>query len=148
MPDNWALTSDGRTTTDPSSAMDGPMLPIGEYKGYGLSLVTDILSGVMTGALFAGAVFQDDQNYDVGHMMLAINPGVFMPLDQFEDRLESFVAEVKSAPPIEPGQVVRVPGEVEYERMAERRKNGIPVSRETVVGLEQLAGDLGVDFPL
>ena len=44
MPANWALTADGRETTDPGAAMDGPMLPIGEYKGYGLSLVSDVLA--------------------------------------------------------------------------------------------------------
>ena len=148
MPDNWALTPDGRRTTDPGSAMDGPMLPIGEYKGYGLSLITDVLSGVMTGALFAGSVFQDDRNYDVGHMMLAINPDVFLPPDVFAERLDAFIAEVKAAPPIEPGQPVRLPGEVEYARMAERRQNGIPVSRETVAGLQPLAAELDIEFPL
>lgn len=148
MPDNWALTSDGRTTTDPQEAMDGPLLPIGEYKGYGLSLITDILSGVMTGALFAGAVFQDDQNYDVGHTMLAIRPDVFVGQEAYEQRLEQFVAEVKAAPPIHNDRPVRLPGEVEFERMTERRREGIPVSRETVSGLRELAAELNVDFPL
>ena len=60
MPDNWALTPDGQVTTDPSAAMTGPLLPIGEYKGYGLSLFTDVLAGVMTGAFFGLNVFQDD----------------------------------------------------------------------------------------
>ena len=68
MPEHWALTPDGQRTTDPSAGMDGPLLPIGDYKGYGLSLLTDVLSGVMTGALFGGSVFQDDTNYDVGHL--------------------------------------------------------------------------------
>lgn len=148
MPENWALTPDGRTTTDPAGAMDGPLLPIGEYKGYGLSLVTDVLSGVMTGALFAGAVFQDDKNYDVGHMMLAIKPDAFLSREQFEQRLEAFVDEVKGAPPIDAERPVRLPGEVEFERMETRRREGIPVSRETVEGLRALAADLNVDFPL
>ena len=56
MPDNWALTPDGTRTTDPGSAMQGSLLPIGEHKGYGLSLVTDVLCGVMTGALFGGCL--------------------------------------------------------------------------------------------
>jgi LDH2 family malate/lactate/ureidoglycolate dehydrogenase len=148
IPENWALTPDGQTTTDPAQAMDGPLLPIGEYKGYGLSLVTDVLSGVMTGALFAGAVFQDDQNYDVGHVMLAIRPDAFLSRQQFEERLEKFVDEVKGAAPIDPDRPVRLPGEVEFERMQERRQDGIPVSRETVEGLRDLAGDLNVAFPL
>ena len=148
MPDSWALTPDGKTTTDPAAAMDGPVLPIGEYKGYGLSLITDVLAGVMTGALFGGSVFQDDQNYDVGHMMLAIKPDNFMPTNEFEKRLEMLVAEVKAAPPIDPERPIILPGEVEFRRMEERRRNGIPVSRETVAELQKLASDLDVPFPL
>jgi LDH2 family malate/lactate/ureidoglycolate dehydrogenase len=148
MPDNWALTPDGQTTTDPSAAMDGPMLPIGEYKGYGLSLVTDVLAGVMTGALFGMTVFQDEANYDVGHMMLAINPDVFIGTADFETRLEQLVAEVKGVSPIDAKRPIVLPGEIEFNRMDERAANGIPVSRETVTGLKELSATVGVDCPL
>lgn len=148
MPDNWALTPDGQVTTDPAAAMDGPLLPIGEYKGYGLSLITDVLAGVMTGSLFGLSVFQDDTNYDVGHMMMAINPAAFMPMESFEKRLEALVEEIKDAPAIDPKRPVILPGEIEFNRMDERQKSGIPVSRETVEGLRVLADDLGVKFSL
>ena len=148
MPDNWALTPDGQFTTDPSAAMDGPLLPIGEYKGYGLSLVTDIFSGVMTGALFGLSVFQDDQNFDVGHMMLAINPTAFLTQEEFDSRLEKLVAEVKGVGAIDVNRPIILPGEVEFQRMSERHDTGIPVSRETVEGLRELARDVGVDCPL
>lgn len=148
MPDNWALTADGRTTTDPAAAMDGPMLPIGEYKGYGLSLISDVLAGVMTGALFGGAVFQDDLNYDVGHMMMAIKPDNFLPREDFDRRIEELIAEIKSTTPIDPDRPVVLPGEIEFERMDSRRSNGIPVAEETVEGLRKLAAELGVSFPL
>ena len=49
MPTTWALTADGRTTDDPAEAMDGALLPMGDYKGYGLSLITDVLTGVLGG---------------------------------------------------------------------------------------------------
>ncbi|MEO0560810.1 MAG: Ldh family oxidoreductase [Chloroflexota bacterium] len=148
MPDNWALTPDGQTTTDPSAAMDGPMLPIGEYKGYGLSLVTDVLAGVMTGALFGMSVFQDDQHYDVGHMMVAINPDVFIGSAKFEERLEELVAEVKGVPPIDPARPIVLPGEIEFDRMDARAAEGIPVSRVTVETLKELSTSLDVDCPL
>lgn len=148
MPDNWALTPDGEVTTDPITARDGPLLPIGEYKGYGLSLVTDVLAGVMTGALFGLSVFQDDQNFDVGHMMLAINPQAFLSEDEWNQRLEELLVEVKAAKAINSNRPVILPGEIEFTRMDERQQTGIPVSRETVDGLRKLAQDVGVDFPL
>ena len=148
MPETWALTPDGKTTTDPAAAMDGPVLPIGEYKGYGLSFVSDVLTGVMTGAKFGLSVFQDEQHYDVGHMMTAYNPEVFMPRDEFESRLKQLIEEVKSAPPIDPNKPVMLPGELEHKRMKDRQKNGIPVAQETVKGLKELANELGVNCPL
>ena len=148
MPDNWALTPAGEAATDPSAAMDGPMLPIGEYKGYGLSLVTDVLAGVMTGALFGLNVFQDDTNFDVGHMMIAIDPAALLPAADYHRRLAELVRQVKSAPPIDPARPVLLPGEVEFRRMAQRQREGIPVSRETITGLRELAADIGVEFSL
>ncbi len=148
MPDNWALTPAGEITTDPSAAMDGPMLPIGEYKGYGLSLVTDVLAGVMTGALFGLDVFQDDRNFDVGHMMVAIDPAALLPAEDYNRRLDELVQQVKGAPPIDPKRPVLLPGEVEFRRMNDRRRDGIPVSRETVANLRELAAGIDVEFSL
>ena len=148
IPDNWALTTSGERTSDPSHGMDGPLLPIGEHKGYGLSLVTDVLCGVMTGALFGGSVFQDDTNYDVGHMMIAIDPDAFIGRPAFEERLEQLVDEVLSAPPINADEPVTLPGAAEQERARRRRERGIPIDVQTVAGLRRLAVDLGVAFPL
>lgn len=148
MPDNWALTADGRKTTDPGEAMDGPVLPIGEYKGYGLSLITDILCGVMTGSLFGMSVFQEDTNHDVGHMMMAVDPTAFLTQAEFDARLETLVSEVKGAPAIDPKRPVILPGEVEFGRMTQREAEGIPVSVETIEALRPLAADLGVEFTL
>jgi LDH2 family malate/lactate/ureidoglycolate dehydrogenase len=102
----------------------------------------------MTGAMFGLSVFQDDQNYDVGHMMLAISPAAFMSQDEFDSRLEQLVAEVKEAPPIDSERPVVLPGEVEFERMTQREQDGIPVSRVTVDGLRDLAKDVGIEFTL
>jgi LDH2 family malate/lactate/ureidoglycolate dehydrogenase len=148
MPDSWALTPDGRKTTDPAAAMEGPLLPIGEYKGYGLSLFTDVFAGVMTGSLFGLTVFQDEQNHDVGHVMMAIDPGAFLGREAFEARLEQLVTEVKGAPPIDSARPVMLPGEIEFERLQQRQQEGVPVSRETVDGLRTLAQQVGVKFPL
>ena len=148
MPDNWALTPEGERTTSASDAMDGPLLPMGDYKGYGLSLMTDVLTGVLTGSLFGPRVFQDDRNFDVGHTMIAIDIEAFMPHEEFDERLERLVADVKSAPPLDPEHPVRLPGEAEQRRARERMETGIPIDRETGSGLRELAEELGVPFSL
>jgi LDH2 family malate/lactate/ureidoglycolate dehydrogenase len=148
MPDNWALTSGGERTSSASDAMDGPLLPMGDYKGYGLSLMTDVLTGVLTGSLFGPRVFQDDKNFDVAHTMIAIDIEAFMPHQEFDERLERLVADVKSAPPLDPEHPVRLPGEAEQRRARERMETGIPIDRETGSGLRELADELGVPFSL
>jgi len=148
MPDTWALTPDGARTTDPRAAMDGPLLPIGDYKGYGLSLITDALTGVLTGSLFGAQVFQDDENYDVAHTMIAIRIEAFIARRRFDERLEALIADVLAAPPIDPNRPVQLPGQAEQERARRRLEHGVPVDAETVVGLRALARELGVPFAL
>ncbi len=144
VPIDWALTPDGRQTTDPEELEGGTQLPIGKYKGYGLSLMTDIISGVMTGSLFGTDVFQDLANHDVGSFVIAINPEMFMDRDTFYDRLEVLLDQVKSAEPIEPGDEILLPGEMELRRKAERQKNGIPIDKNTVAKLREIAAELDV----
>lgn len=147
MPLDWALTPDGARTAIPGAALAGALLPMGENKGYGLSLVTDMLAGVMTGALFGLDVFQEDTHFDVGHQMLAISPDAFIERDLFDSRVEALVDQVKSAPPIDPSQPVLLPGERELARAAERLERGVPVERETLEELRPLAAALEVAFP-
>ena len=148
MPDHWALTPAGARTSDPDAAMKGPLLPIGDYKGYGLSLITDILTGVLTGSLFGAQVFQDDENYDVAHTMIAVDIEAFMARGEFEDRLERLIADVLGASPIDPDKPVQLPGQAEQERARHRLKHGIPMDPKTVVRLRALAEELGVPFSL
>lgn len=148
MPETWALTPDGSRTTDPRAAMDGPLLPVGDYKGYGLSLITDALTGVLTGSLFGAQVFQDDENYDVAHTMIAIGIEAFMTKQRFDERLEALIADVLAAPPIDPDRPVQLPGQAEQERARRRLEHGVPVDGATVTGLRGLAHELGVPFAL
>ncbi len=147
MPDDWALTADGQRTTDPEAANLGPLLPMGGYKGYGLSLVTDVLCGVLTGSLFGRSVFQDDTHFDVGHVLIAIDPECFMDRSTFNGRLARLIGEVKSAPPLDPKRPVMLPGEVEQRRAHTRFRDGIPVALSTVDQVSELGREVGLSFP-
>jgi LDH2 family malate/lactate/ureidoglycolate dehydrogenase len=149
VPDDLALTAEGRRTTNPAELLEGStQLPIGRYKGYGLSFMTDVLTGVLMGAKFGLAVFQEDTHFDVGHTMIAINIESFGPKERFFERLEQLVREVKSAAPVTPGESILLPGEAEHRRLLERKQNGIPVDVATVERLRPIASELGVQCPL
>jgi len=97
---NWALDRYGNPTDDPIEALKGSMVPIGEHKGFGLSLVVDILAGLLTGAAFGGKVKQLN-NFagfsNNGHFIIAINIKVFMETSVYEKKIVELVKRLKKS---------------------------------------------------
>ena len=157
IPDNFVLTAEGRRSTNPADFLDetpdglvfrGTQLPIGEFKGFGLAFFTDVLSGVMSGSLFGTEVFQDIRNHDVGHFIVAINPDIFIPHEEFQRRLARFAEMFYAAEPIDPDSKIYLPGELEFITERENRRIGIPIDIRTVERLRSLAEERGVPCPL
>jgi LDH2 family malate/lactate/ureidoglycolate dehydrogenase len=148
IPTTWALTRDGQVTTDPAAADDGPLLPIGEFKGSGLSLVTDILCGVLTGAAFGSRPYADPKSHDVGHFMIALDIARWMPLPEFQQRVQSFMAELKASRTAPGFDEILLPGELEHRRSTDRLAHGVPVADDTLIDLHALATQLAIDDPL
>ncbi|RPI96036.1 MAG: Ldh family oxidoreductase, partial [Chloroflexi bacterium] len=73
MPLDWALTPDGHETDDPSAAMEGALLGIGQHKGYGLSMLTDVLTGVLAGGGYGLTPYANPAKQEVSHTMIAID---------------------------------------------------------------------------
>jgi len=147
IPISWAMTRDGQRTTNPAEVLDGIQLPIGEFKGSGLSFMTDAIAGVLSGAKFGMDCYNDLQDLDVGHCLMAFDPQAFMPLAEFEERLAELVHQVKGAAPIQPGSEILLPGELEYRRAMEAHMHGIPLDRETAAGLIEMAEEIGCLHP-
>jgi allantoinase len=148
MPLDWAITKDGLSTQDPNAALDGTLLPIGGPKGYGLSLMTDILTGVLSGAAFGTSPYSNPAFQDVGHVLMAISIEWFMPFADFTSRLQTLVHEIRASE-LRPGvDRIYLPGEIEYLREAEKTTNGVPLEPDVLSMLERLAGDLGITYEL
>jgi LDH2 family malate/lactate/ureidoglycolate dehydrogenase len=145
MPTDWALTPDGEETDDPAAAMAGALLGIGQYKGFGLSFMTDVITGVISGGAFGLTPYRDPARLDVAHTFVALNPGWFGPVDAFHARMQAFAAEVKGSE-LRPGfDEVLLPGELEHRRETEKRAHGVPLPPSDVAALTALAARLGVD---
>src|SRR5438132_5490516 len=139
MPLDWAITTAGLFTDDPTHALDGTLLPIGGPKGYGLSMMTDILTGVLTGAAFGTAPYSNPAFQDVGHLLMAISIEWFMPMAEFTTRLESLIREVRASE-LRPGvEHIYLPGEIEYLREQEKSAHRVPLESDVVEALRQLA---------
>ena len=151
IPDGLALDAQGRPTTDAAEAFEGVCLPFGGVKGSVLATFMDLMAGAFTGASFAGDVkslyFDHSEPQNVGHLILAIRPDLFMALNAFTGRMDKFYEKIKELPCADGVDEILFPGEPEARREAELLKGGIPVSDDVISQLHSLAGELGVAFP-
>ena len=149
IPIGYALDKEGRPTTDPNAALDGGVvLPIGGPKGSGISMLMDIMGGVISGAGCAGDVgsqFLDfDHTQNVGHFFLAMKPDLFVSKAAYLDRMDTLVERVHANPPAEGVEEVMMPGEIELRLEAERRKSGVPYGPKELAALQAEAAKAGL----
>lgn len=148
IPPTYALDAQGRPTTDPAAALQGVLLPVGGPKGSGLSLLMEVVCGVLSGAAFGGDVgdaYRDfDRPQNVGHFFLAMRPDLFVPEDAYRDRMDTLLGRVKDCPPADGVEEVLLPGEPEARSEARRRAGGVPYSPATVAALNAEATRAGL----
>jgi L-2-hydroxycarboxylate dehydrogenase (NAD+) len=157
LPVGWAIDAEGRPATTPEAALGGALHPLGGeeatggYKGYGLALAVDLLTGVLAGSAFGPNIlglFSTDGPSDLGQTFIVIDPAAVDAPGAFEDRLEGYLEQLVAAPtvPDAPGRVL-VPGEPEAE--AERRSDerGVMLDAVHAERLVELGARYGIPFP-
>lgn len=146
IPEGWALDEEGRPTTDAERALAAAsLLPVGGYKGSGLAMVSEVLAGVMTGSPFAsGANSHGRREGGAGHVLMALDPALFVSREELQDGVESLVAQVCGTPPAPGTREILLPGEIEQHTHDQRAVDGVPVSDELASALDGLASRLGV----
>lgn len=153
IPLGWAISKEGKPTTDPNEALDdGLVLPVGGPKGYGLAFLVDVLSGLLTGAAFGpyiGSLNKDwDRNQNVGQFFWVMRADLFEPLEEFKSRIDQMIREIRQIPLAEGFERIYLPGEIEYEKTAEREQYGIPLSDSVIQELEAVGKRYGMASPL
>jgi LDH2 family malate/lactate/ureidoglycolate dehydrogenase len=149
MPSDWIVNSKtGAPITDPEQSGEGLLLPIGGYKGAGLSLVLGLLAGTLNGARFGRNVidFNVDQSSacDNGHFIIALDVTRFVPLDQFRREVDRHLNDMRASPILPGHDAVRLPGDQRQRRRDDRIRNGVPIVPELIAQLDQLAADLKI----
>ena len=143
IPDTWGTDKDGRPTTDPKAALDGFLLPIGGYKGYGLALIVDLFAGLLSGAGYLTHVrsWQDQpaETGNLGHFFIVIDTRGLGSPQWLAGRMRDFAQILHGTPPSDPKQKVLVPGELELDRMERHRRDGVPLDDALVAKLEAFA---------
>jgi L-2-hydroxycarboxylate dehydrogenase (NAD+) len=148
MPVGWMMDRQGQPLTDPKRAEEGFLMPIGGYKGYGLSLVVGILAGTLNGAAMGSEVI--DFNHDdttitnTGQAIVAIDPDAFGDIDEFKARVDKLIRELRASERMPGVERIWLPGEQSHAKRMTNQREGVPLTASLLTQLDTLARDLGI----
>jgi len=157
VPLGWGIDSSGQVTINPTAIIKGgALMPLGGtdlmrgYKGYGLAMLVDIFSGILSGAAFGNNVGRPGQTKgsNVGHFFAAVKIEAFRPLMEFKTDLDALIQQIKESPKAIGQERIFIPGEKEFELTDRYEKEGVPLIEEVVKSLKVAGHDIGVEFDL
>ena len=141
IPPDWGVDSQGNPVTDPDAVH--ALLPFGGAKGYGISLMIEVLAGVLSGAAISreiGNMYSDfDKPQNVGHWFLAIDVNHLGLATTFTERIADLAREMESTPAVVSSRPVVMPGAPEEITRTTRVADGIPLSRSVLKSLDDLS---------
>jgi uncharacterized oxidoreductase len=145
IPEGWVLDKDGNPSTDPFAlTKGGSVLPLGGpegHKGYGLSAMIEVFSGILTGLGFG---VEPSGRHNDGVFMAAFQVDAFKDLEEFKQEVTEFAAYLKDTPRAAGFDEIFYPGELEYLRTQKGLAEGITVEDATWEKLVALAKEYGV----
>jgi L-2-hydroxycarboxylate dehydrogenase (NAD+) len=150
MPVGWMIDREGKPLTDAKRADDGHLLPIGDYKGSGLSLII----GLLAGALNRAAVGRDVVDFvkeagtptNTGQAIAAISIEAFLPPAEFKRGVDRLIRDIRNSPRLPGVERIWLPGEQSHTKLLDRRAQGVPVPKALRESLDALARDLNVEL--
>jgi amino acid adenylation domain-containing protein len=153
LPPGWILDRHGRPSTDPADLVAGLGMPIGGHKGYGLTLVMEVLAGVLSGAGFGWDNRREHNRNMVkpanfGHFFMAIDPELFMSSPDFTARVDRLIEMTKASERAEGAEEILVPGESELRARERSLREGVPLRPSTYQALRKYAVKAGLQTGL
>jgi L-2-hydroxycarboxylate dehydrogenase (NAD+) len=150
LPEGWVVDADGRPITDAARAGEGFLVPMGGYKGSGLTIAIGLLAGVLNGAAFGADVIDHRRDEvsptNTGQAILVLAPDLFRPQVEVLADLTQHLDSLRNSGSRDGGPV-RLPGDEAARVRVENEAHGIPIPDSLASELDQLARDLGVPSP-
>jgi L-2-hydroxycarboxylate dehydrogenase (NAD+) len=145
IPEGWAVSPDGRPTTDPHEAAAGSLIAFGGHKGSGLAVLLEALAVGLGEATFA---YETQDIWDNpasrmnnGHLLIAIDTAAFIGREATEAKVRGLQDAIGAS-----GDDVVLPGQTEHEN-EKRWAADVPLSESTAAALVRLADDLRLPAP-
>ncbi len=121
----------GNLTTDPAEIeKTWRVLPMGYWKGSGISIALDLIATVLTNGNSVSRIGTFGDEVGLSQVMIAIDPSKANSAQLTDEIVDSIIADVKSSQPAEEGKSVLYPGERALQAMKDNMEQGIPVIKE------------------
>ena len=148
-PASVGANKDGIETTDPNEIT--MLLPVGGYKGYGLSMVVEILCGLFTGMPYGPHIpkmFEAPMSAKrfLGQFVIAIRIDCFQDKEVFKKRLSEMMKELRNEPSLDKNIPVQVAGDPEKKNYEERIKKGIPLKPSEYEAFQKMSKEYSVEL--
>lgn len=151
IPLGWGVDAKGLPTSNPDEVINGGFLsPVGGPKGFGLALMIEILTGILSGGAFSKMIpsmYDVNQKQSISHFMMAIDIKKLIPLDLYYQNINQLVSYIKDSKKAEGVSEIYLPGEIEFLKEKRNKENGIHMEEDTFASLTRLAEELGLSFP-
>lgn len=131
LPYPGGFDSKGNLTDDPSEILlTWRALPIGYWKGSGLSLILDIFAASLSGGLSTFEISKKEAEYSLSQVFIAISINRLPGGRDFQETINNIIADLKESDPVVPGNEPRYPGENIEKLKNNYLSDGIPVNEE------------------
>jgi LDH2 family malate/lactate/ureidoglycolate dehydrogenase len=148
MPVGWMIDRDGKPLTDAKRADEGYLLPIGDYKGYGLSLIIALLAGALNRAAVGREVIdfvkETGKATNTGQAIMALSIEAFMPPQDFKKMVDGFICDIRQSRRLPSVDRIWLPGEQSHAKSLDRGAHGIPMPTALRESLDTVARELDV----
>jgi L-2-hydroxycarboxylate dehydrogenase (NAD+) len=162
IPKGWAIDSEGHDATKPDQMLaGGALLPLGSdrehggHKGYGLSIMVDVLCGALSGANWGPfappfALRQElpkrSVGKGIGHFFGAMRIDGFLDADEFKRQIDDYVRTFRATKPAPGTSGPLLPGDPEREMERVRRVEGVPLVMPVIEDLRDISRKTGIPF--
>ena len=148
MPEGWMIDRQGKPLLDPTKSEEGFLLPIGGYKGYGLSLIVGILAGTLNGAAMGSQVIDFNKDFstttNTGQAIAIMDPSAFGDITEFKQNIDTLVRELRSSERMPGVERIWLPGEQSHEKRLSNEAQGILLAPSLIKQLNDLAAQLNI----
>jgi len=148
LPEKWLVDERGFPTDDPAGfPQKGALLPMGMHKGYGLALLIETLSAMLSGSSFLSGIsdwLSDTPNpVNQGQAFIALDIETILPKEEFYQRLRAMTGEIQNSPKADNSGRILLPGDIEHEKRGRAFADGMSLPDYVLVNLYGLAESIG-----